>query len=267
MVRRYKTPAYKRAAKWRKKFRRRRKRSYTLGKQRWAHISGAARYVRAPKRSINIGPAILPPRAFVKFKQCKAFNMTTDAGPGITEDNVFRINDPTNSFGEDVQPTGFNEWAAFYNRGRVLSVDLKITWLVKNSTKDLVIGLIPEAGDGASGGPTTIADTVGWDEWCEYPRAQHKIVQDFDTVKGDHMTKHMSYHCRPANFFKESYTGNDNFDFLFTGTSPVNIVSMHYILGHLATGTNLGASITYAVVSVEIIQNCMLYDRKNLSKS
>ncbi len=221
-------------------------------------------FARSSRRRLvaNIGPAIMPPKAMVTFKTCAYVELPTDASAGVTEDNVFSINSPINSFGSTNEPMGWTQWFGFYNKGRVISCDLKVVYQGSQS-RDLVMGLIPEAGDGASAGPTAFADTIPWTEWCAYPRAQNRTLMEVD-VGGNRSSVTMRYHCKPNKFFNESYKGNDNFDFTIS-TVPKNIVGMHFIYGAFDTGTVLANSALNATMKVEIRWHCLMYDRKNLA--
>ncbi len=259
----------------------RRKRFKRRGRRRFKKRGGRRKYHRArlhqrstdlglagmwyhPSKHFNVGAAILPDKTYVTFKNCKYIAFTSDAAAGLSEDNTFAINSPVNMYGGTIEPTTFDEWMNFYNKGRVVKSKIKITWLGKNTANDIVVGLIPEAGDGASALPADIADTVGWTTWCEYPKSQHRVIPEIDVGTGNKSTKYMSYKCTPSKFFKESLSGNDKYDFTRT-VGPKNLVGMHFIIGNLDTGNNLPNSTELAVAKVEQTMYCMLYDRKNLT--
>ncbi len=211
--------------------------------------------------------AIGPKQKNVAFKTCYALNIPTDAAADKSEDNVLPLNNPFAPVpGSASQPTGFDEHMAFYNKGRVKSVNIKISWVATAiAAQDIVIGLIPEAGNGASSLPTTFLDSISWEEWCEYPRAQHKLFPRPDTATNNVSVKYMKYHCIPHKFFNEVLKGNDNFDFT-AAAGPINLVGLHVIYADLAN-VALVDSTTYFRLKVEITMNCVLYDRKNLARS
>ncbi len=257
----------KRKTKRRRRFKRKRGGRRKYGRARLHQRSqdlGLAGTWYHPSKHLSVGKAILPAKTFVTFKRCKFIAITTDAGASFSEDNVFAINNPLNVFGATQEPTAFAEWMAFYNKGRVLRSKLKVTWVSKSTADDIVIGLIPEAGDGASALPADIADTVAWDTWCEFPRAQHRLIVEIDVGTGNKSTKYMSYNCRPESFFKETMRAGDKYDFT-ASVAPKNQVGMHFILGNMATNTVLPNSTLIMELKVELTFYCMLYDRKNLS--
>ncbi len=260
---RYRRKRFKR--KGRRKYKRKGRRKYHRARlHQKSYGFGESWQFFSPSKHLSVGAAILPDKTYVSFKNCKYIAFTTDAAAGLSEDNVFAINSPVNMYGGTVEPTAFDEWMNFYNKGRVITSRIKITWLGKNTANDIVVGLIPEAGDGASALPVAIADTVGWTTWCEYPKSQHRVIPEIDVGTGNKSTKFMNYKCTPSKFFKESLSGNDKYDFTRTA-GPKNLVGMHFVIGNLDTGNNLPDSTELAVAKVEQIMHCMLYDRKNLS--
>ncbi len=220
------------------------------------------------RKIINIGPALLPPKMILDFKVCGNINLVTDAGAGVSEDNVvLSMNNPRVPItGVTNQPTGFDEWFGFFNKARVLSSSVKITFLFGALAQNVVYGIWPEAGPGDSTLPAALADSIPWTEWCEYPRVQHRVIPVISAVNSTTPVRVMRYKCKPHTFFNETLKGNDNFDFTST-VSPVNNVGLHVTVGNLDNDVALSNTSTLAVLKLEIYYKCMFYDRKNLVPS
>ena len=217
-------------------------------------------------------PGIAPKRAIVKFKVCGSFLKTTDMAADTTDDGVLvSLSDPNDPFGaaSAVQPTGFNQWMAFFNKGRVIHTNVSVSFVLIAAgavQQEMVVGVIPEAGDGASALPSDIADTIKWTEWCEYPRARHRFINDVDQNAGaGRMRTTFKYHCAPHKFFNDT-PRNDNNEFK-DGTSPVNEVGLHVLMSTGNTAAVMANDTNYFIVYITVEMTCLLFDRKNLAQS
>lgn len=218
-------------------------------------------------RRFVVSPAIQPKVKYVRFKSCQVFNLTTDAAAGTTEDNLLRLNDPYDPYlnlGGSAQPLGFDQWMAFYKRGRCVSWNVRIKYLIQDISRNLVLGLMPEAGPGGGSSPSGLADTVKWTEWCEYPRAKN-IQTGVVGLGGNTTVRTMYQKGTPGGYFQEILKGSDAYDFTVSA-GPSNIVGLHLLVSDLGN-VDLPDSTTVVVCTIELTQVCKLYDRINLAQS
>lgn len=88
------------------------------------------------------GPAVIPDRMMVKMKYSEVVNVS----PGTyAYQYCFRGNDifDPNYTSTGTQPTGRDQWAAFYKSYKVLGCKIKVTYISLNSTVGTMVTLVP----------------------------------------------------------------------------------------------------------------------------
>ncbi len=236
------------------------------GRRRGRTMRGAGRRrrVRAGKgfgvqRMQGIGPR----RTTKLFKLCHVFNLAGDA-TNRTVDKVITISDPTDSeaaSGAD-QPTGWEEWSAFYDHAKVIScwADLKFT-NVSTAHESLVIGLLADTTS------TTLTGVpLVWTTWCGFPRTQHRHLQTVDLDAGtgaESKTIRMRYGCKPYKVHNQTFK-NQRFEITCPDTAATDQVFLHILL----SGWNEGIPPVTTIVECTIVMHwkVQFYDRKNLAK-
>ncbi len=217
---------------------------------------------RSNRRGASMMPGIGFKRQVFNFKLCHTINMVGDAS-SVTEDSVVALSDPTDVqvAQATVQPTGWEERAAFYSKAKVLSASVNVRF-EKTSTdaNPMVFGLL------ANTDATVIAPSTIWTNWCEYPRTQirHLVGTGAANAAVHNRIVNMRYHTKPFKHFAEGLRNTAN-EILLPDTSPSNIVYLHILM---SAGSQAAMSTTTKATAVLTYRwKVLMYDRRNLTKS
>ncbi len=219
---------------------------------------------RSKRRGASMMQGIGQKRTVKVFKLCHQFVMTGD-GTNATQDLVFRLSDPTDVeglAGAD-QPTGWQEWSAFYEHAKVISCWVKFLFTNVSTVHTTIrIGLHPDVDN-----TSLQAVGLGWTEWCEYPRTQTRRLETVDLDAGTgSLSKSISmkYGCKPSKLFQQTFK-NQRFEILMPDTSSTDVVHMHVLMSGQREGVN---PITQIVECTAVFHwKVLFYDRRNLAKS
>ncbi len=219
------------------------------------------------RSSTRVGASMMPgiglKRQVFDFKVCHTLNLAGDASV-ITDEAVIALNDPTDFMvvpAGTVQPTGWEERSAFYDKGRVLSVSVEAR-IEKTSTdaKSLVIGLLPNT-------TSTAAHTaITWTNWCEFPRTQTRHIPGNAAASSTSVNRviNMNYHTKPWKHFNRTAV-NSGFELALPDGSPTDRLFLHLLMG---TGDQATVAATSkCIVFLTIRWKVLFFDRKNLIKS
>ncbi len=214
------------------------------------------------RRGASMMPGIGLKRQVFNFKVCHTLNLVGDASV-ITDEAVIALNDPTDFMvvpAGTVQPTGWEERAAFYDKAKVISVSVHCRF-EKTSTdiKGLAVGLL--ANTDATASHTAII----WTNWCEFPRAQIRHISGMSaagTIRNPVIS--MNYHTKPWKHYNQTFK-NQRFEIGLPDTSPTDRVFLHLFMGTADQATV--AATSSCIVSLTVRWKVLFYDRKNLTKS
>ncbi len=208
-------------------------------------------------------PGIGPAKQVFDFKMCFVRDIAGDA-TNKTQDMLIALSDPTDptlALSAD-QPTGWEERAAFYDKAKVLSCSVSVR-IEDDSTsgRPMVVGLIANTD-------VTLFNsaTLGWTEWCEYPRAQHRFIKGTNSAAGtvaNAPVVRLNYHTKPFKQFVEGLRNTKN-EILLPDTSPANIVYLHILSSDWGEIVNTTAQDLH--VTLVLRWKVLFYDRKNLAK-
>ncbi len=207
-------------------------------------------------------PGIASKRAIVNFKLCQIFTLAGDA-TNDTVDRTVALSDPTDvtiGLGGN-QPNGWEQWAAFYESAHVQSCSVSLSFNnVSTVHESLVLGVLA-----STDGTTMTSTTLTWNNWCEYPRTQHRHIRSVDLDAGAGATPariRMNYHCIPARVYQKP-AKNKDFKIVVPDTSATDIVYLHILLSNWDLTQTVATSIIQltAVFRWTVVFN----DRKNLN--
>lgn len=189
----------------------------------------------------------------LRFRYCETITPDGDTS-NPTKDYVMTVNnlnDPDGGAGAN-QPTGYDQWGAFYKSFKVYKC--KIDMIVRNTTSTpLAIGMMPNKSG------TIIANTVGKNIWCEYPGMRIKGVGKQSTA-GEKTYIKMSRTINMRRLANERL----NDDYACTGGDPTTELYLHIVVSTM-DGTALPAN----ACQIEVRRTfwCIAYDRKQLALS
>lgn len=202
-------------------------------------------------------------REVFEFKVCHTFNLIGDASV-VTDEAVFSLNDPTDFLvipSGTVQPNGWEERAAFFEKAKVVSVSANVR-MEKRSTdiKGVVFGLVANLDSTANHA------AIIWTNWCAFPRTQHRHLPGViatGSTESNRVTR-MSYHVKPHKMFFQPMR-SERFEIGLPDTSPTDRVFLHVLMS--TTDQAVLATSTSAICTITIRWKVLFYDRRNLIKS
>lgn len=178
------------------------------------------------------------------------YGALSTASTGYAE-NIYRLNscyDPDYS-GAGAQPLGFDQWAAFYNRYKVLSAKWKVQFASPTSLAESIVTVLPNLVNTIDNqGPYVMAE----------PYAKSSIFSTnggWKPTLGDHMEINKIFGITEQEFGEESYTAA-------VGGSPVNVAYLHVRVDTASGG--LSGSVYYLT---EIEYDVEFYSRVELELS
>ncbi len=166
-------------------------------------------------------------------------------------EKIYRLNscfDPDYS-GAGAQPLGFDQWAAFYTRYRVLAAHYKCEWASPTSLAECSVGLIPNLVN-------TIDNTDSY-VYAE-PYAQSTLFSTnggWKPVLEGEISMSKLFGLTPSEMSEENYTA-------LTSASPVNMAYLH-----VRSSTLSGGLSGTAYFKLEIIYDVEFYGRVELELS
>ncbi len=214
----------------------------------------------------GLGASMMPgiglKRQVFDFKLCHVVTLTGDAS-SLTEECVIALNDPTDCMvipAASVQPTGWEERSAFYDKARVLVCSVSVKFeKISTDINALVIGMIANT-DGA-----LFTTAVPWTDWCEFPRAQRREIRGMDTAGGGNLNPsvRMNYHTKPSKHFNRTVR-NETFEIALPDTSPTSRVFLHVLMSQW---NQAAMAVTTAInLSIVVRWKVLFFDRKNLTR-
>lgn len=201
------------------------------------------------KQPRGMNPAPLGERLFTTLEYAYSDVVTGGTSYFDKQFNANGIYDTDVSVG-GVQPLGFDELMAFFQKYRVHSYEIDV-WAINNSATPFQMTLIPS---------NTTSAYVNIDEARAAPRAVTAIAVD-PTAQGKPLRLKQRFlirdivGCNKAEFSDENFAGD-------ASANPAHIVRSHVYLGNLNGGITISAYISYRMrFKVEF------YDRKQLALS
>lgn len=196
--------------------------------------------------------AVVPDRLIVRLPYVNQSSIT--AAAGIPLDTQFRLNsiyDPevAVAVGQS-QPLGTDQWSAFYNRYRVIGVNVYL--MVRNTNADACyVGMVANNDTGA-----LLSEAA-----YEQSRCKFKMV---GATSGGHDVVVMKKYFNLANLTgrpKVSYISDDRYQAEFTA-DPQEAIHLHICTQPASAA--LATSLHYSLKMVYLVE---LFDRKALAQS
>lgn len=135
-----------------------------------------------------------PPSKIVKARIVYPANFATTTTTTTVRHILVHMIDVTNPITDvsgsatGYQPQGFDQWAAFYRRAKVLGC--KVTFTLHNAgDAAIVFGIMPL-------GENNVTTAAAWDIFCERPGGKYRIL----SPEVDHAV--LSYRCSTKRVFK-----------------------------------------------------------------
>ncbi len=231
-----------------------RKRATTMRRRR------TTRSTRIPRQMTL--PSIMPQKAHVPFKTCQLIALTSGTSEfmALADMTPNNLADPWGAASSTIQPVGFDQWAAFYNRYRVTKVKIGMQFSkgIVTSAQNLsaVVGYRFDQ-------TLLLAVTSDFQDVCAAPRTRWRYVPANEDAARTQQVK-MKTTVYPASMFKE---GNKrNLDTLMTPTDPVNMP--HFTIFCVsATGAALANTMNAFNVLITMEFTGFFHDRKLLPES
>ncbi len=200
-------------------------------------------------------------RPVVDFKVCHVLNLAGDASV-VTDEAVIALNDPTDFMvvpAGTVQPTGWEEWSAFYEHARVLNVTVSARFEKTSTTVDgLAVGLL--INDDSTAAHTAII----WTNWCEFPRSKIRHISGMSAAGTIHNPSvWLRSSIKPYTFFNRDKK-DETQEINMPDTSPTTRLYLHLLMG--LDDQSVPTTNDKCLVRLTIKWRCQLYDRRNLVK-
>lgn len=196
--------------------------------------------------------AVVPDRLIVRLPYVNNASITGAMGASI--DTQFRLNsiyDPevAVAVGQS-QPLGTDQWSAFYNRYRVIGVNVQI--MARNTNNDAAyIGMVANNDTGS-----LLTEAA-----FEQSRTKFKMIGG---TNGGHDVCVLKKYYSLANLTgrpKVSYISDDRYQAEFTA-DPLEAMHLHLITQPVSAATTV--SVHYSIKMVYLVE---LFDRKALAQS
>lgn len=193
-------------------------------------------------------PYIVSPRMIIRLPYAELLNRTPGTATDEYQFNLNSLFDP-NRTGTGHQPLGFDQWATFYNRYRVLGVDVRATFAT-TSTVPLRVGIT------ASNSATNLTYLSSE----ELPNTRHAVISG--STGGPavrELNMYVPLHVLNGRTLAE-YKGSQNTEAMFSA-SPTEILILHTYASSYD-----GSNVAYSA-DIRLIFRTELFDRTELTES
>jgi hypothetical protein len=174
----------------------------------------------------------------------------------VISDQVINLNsifDPDRT-GVGHQPLGYDQWALFYNRYLVETVDMKIDFvnISANSTSDVLVHCSNDA--------TAITTVAQFQANTEAPYSESNLVSSITGINYWSVSRRISLNSI-TGVTAEKYRTDDVYQAQF-GSNPSEVLALHICAKDFSFTTNISMK-----VRVTLTFWCMLFDRLQLTIS